>query len=238
MHLPQRITIPRMVSKESWEQEFTIKRAIPSSTRTEPTKALVLFSEILNLSSPMRVLDAGAGNGRNAIYLATRGCDVAAVDFSEFAVEETRRRAIKAGVTQRVSVVRHFINGSFPFPEEAFDFALDSYVFCHFLNEEAGHRFWSDMARVTKRDGHLLSIVFSTEDDYYSRFLKDSPDGSLVYDPANGIWKRLYTEVGIKSFFASHFDITYFAKFEFFDVVLGQTYRRVVLTSVLKKQFA
>jgi SAM-dependent methyltransferase len=122
-----------------------------------------------------------------------------------------------------------------PFPEETFDFVLDAYVFCHFLRDEMGQRFWQDMSRVTKRNGRLLSIVFSCEDEYYSRLLKDSPDGMLVQDPANGIWKRLYSERALKGLFSSWFRLEYFAKFEFSDVVLGEPYRRVVFTSVLQK---
>ena len=230
--------IPQIVPKESWELEFSQKHAIPSSTRMEPSKALMLFAELLELRSPMKVLDAGSGNGRNAVYLAKRGCHVTAVDFCDFAINETRHRIAEAGLTEKVSVVRHFLDDRIPFREQSFDFVLDAYVFCHFLSEKICRHYWHDMARVTKNGGHILSIVFSTEDEYYSELLKDSPDGSLVYDPANGIWKWLYTEAQIKAFFCSFFELRYFAKFEFSDVVLGKSYRRVLLTSVLRKQFA
>lgn len=174
MHSTAVASIPEIVSKECWEQEFRLRHAIPSSTRLEPAKALQLFSELLKLGSPMKVLDAGVGNGRNTVYLAQRGCKVTALDFSDFALEETRRRVVGAGLESKVSVVRHFMDGSVPFPEESFDFVLDAYVFCHFLRDGFGQRFWRDMARVTKRSGLLLSIVFSTEDEYYRQLLKDS----------------------------------------------------------------
>ncbi len=187
MHTKAAAAIPGIVPKDSWELEFTLKHAIPGSTRVQPSKALLLYSELLGLRSPMRVLDAGCGNGRNTVYLAKRGCDVTSVDFSEFALNETQRRIAGAGVSGKV---------------------------------------------------HLLSIVFSREDEYYSRLLKDSPDGSLVCDPENGIWKRLYEEHEIRNLFSSYLELRYFAKFEFSDVVLGKAYKRVLLTSVLRKQFS
>jgi ubiquinone/menaquinone biosynthesis C-methylase UbiE len=229
------IAIPEIVPKESWELEFGLKRTIPGSARTDPAKALLLFSEILNLGSTMKVLDAGCGNGRNTIYLANRGCEVTSVDFAEVAISMTKHRIATAGLQGKVSVLSHSLVEPVPFAQDTFDFVLDSYVSCHFLSFEILNRFWKEMARVTKQDGHLLSVAFSTEDEYYARLTKGGTNGSLICDPVNGIWKRLYTAEEIRSFFSQWFEVKYFARFEFSDVVLGASYRRVLLTSVLKK---
>ncbi|SRR6266851_859626 len=228
-------TIPGFVSKESWENEFGTIHAIPSSTRAEPAKALLLFSELLGLSSPLKVLDAGTGNGRNAIYLAKRGCNVTALDFSDLVLKNALCRVTEAGLTDKVSIVKHRLPERTLFPEKSFDLVLDAYLSCHFLRNDIWERFWSEMGRITKPGGHLLSIVFSLEDEYYQRLLKDSPDGSLVCDPINGIWKRLYSEEEIRKLFVRNFDLEYFAKFEFSDEVFNSVYRRVVFTSVLRK---
>jgi methylase of polypeptide subunit release factors len=92
MHSIAARALPHIVPKESWEKELSQKHAIPSSTRAEPAKALVLYAELLGLGSPLKVLDAGSGNGRNTVYLAQRGCEVTAVDFCDFALNETQRR--------------------------------------------------------------------------------------------------------------------------------------------------
>jgi cyclopropane fatty-acyl-phospholipid synthase-like methyltransferase len=226
--------IPGFVPRDSWEEEFGVIRAIPSSGRAQPAKALVLFAEVLGLQSPTKVLDVGAGNGRNTIYLANRGCRVTALDFSEVALKEIRQKINDAGVSDRVAVVTHHLPDPTPFSEQSFDFVLDAYVSCHFLRDDVRTGFWKDMARITRRDGRLLSVVFALEDEYYSRLLKNSFGDSVVCDPVNGIWKRLYSENQIKEFFLQQFQLEYFAKFEFPDRVLGETYRRVVFTSVLK----
>ena len=46
---------------------------------------------------PGRVLELGCGNGRNAVYMASLGCSVDAVDFSQTAIEWGRDRARAAG---------------------------------------------------------------------------------------------------------------------------------------------
>lgn len=47
---------------------------------------------------PCRVLEPGCGTGTNAIWLASQGFDVSAVDCSELALNEARRKAEAAGV--------------------------------------------------------------------------------------------------------------------------------------------
>jgi cyclopropane fatty-acyl-phospholipid synthase-like methyltransferase len=223
-----------MVPKETWEQEYSVFHAIPSSLRTEPAKALVLFADLLNLRNK-RVMDAGCGNGRNAVYLAKRGCEVTAIDFAEVALTETQRRATAAGVQHRVSVEKVDLSAVVPYISNSFDFVLDAYTFCHFLDEVLATGFWTEMKRVVRLDGYLMSVAFSTDDSYYTQFR--SRDGNrIVFDPTNRISKRLYEETELKAFFYRLFRIEYFARFEFEDLVHGRSFKRVVFTSILRHE--
>lgn len=56
------------------------------------------FASVVADLSPGTALDLGAGEGRNAIWLAREGWDVTAVDFSEVGLATARRRADAAGV--------------------------------------------------------------------------------------------------------------------------------------------
>ena len=47
---------------------------------------------------PGSAIDLGAGEGRNAVWLATRGWDVTAVDFSQVGLDKARRLADEHGV--------------------------------------------------------------------------------------------------------------------------------------------
>ena len=76
-----------------WDQRHAAQQPIKS---TEPDSTLV--DEIGSLR-PGRALDLGAGDGRNAIWLAERGWKVTAVDFSQVALERGRSRAEAGGVT-------------------------------------------------------------------------------------------------------------------------------------------
>lgn len=48
-----------------------------------------------------RAIDIGSGEGRNALFLASRGLDVLAVDQSEVGLQKARRRAEARGLTLR-----------------------------------------------------------------------------------------------------------------------------------------
>lgn len=56
---------------------------------------IYVFDQILrgNITSGMRVLDAGCGYGRNLVYLLRQGTDVFALDADRDAVEHVRRLA-------------------------------------------------------------------------------------------------------------------------------------------------
>ena len=58
------------------------------------------------------------GQGRNAVYLASKGWDVTGFDFSDEGVAAARRAAAKAGVALQAVVQRH----------EDFDFGRDRWT--------------------------------------------------------------------------------------------------------------
>lgn len=219
-----------------WDREYGTLKVIPSSTRALPSKALLLFSEVLNFKNMVNVLDAGCGTGRNSIYLAQKGCKVYAVDYSETALKVLDDAAAQAGVRERISTQNSMLGETFPFEAGYFDLVLDSYVFCHFIDDAFRLNYRKELHRVTKPGGMVFSSVFSFEDEYYKEILeKNGGKSNIVTDPNNGITKRLYTEQEIKDFFSVDFDILYFIKFEFSDIVLGDTYRRSVLALALRK---
>ncbi|MBJ8347743.1 bifunctional 2-polyprenyl-6-hydroxyphenol methylase/3-demethylubiquinol 3-O-methyltransferase UbiG [Antrihabitans sp. YC2-6] len=59
-----------------------------------PPNAVVV--EIVTVLHPGRALDLACGEGRNAIWLATRGWEVSAIDFSQVAIDKARTVASKS----------------------------------------------------------------------------------------------------------------------------------------------
>jgi SAM-dependent methyltransferase len=77
---------------------------------------------------PNSVLDIGCGAGTDALYIASKGCEVTAIDVSHEAIRIARERAGRAGVGI------DFILGNFvdvAFENERFDFINDRGFFHH-----------------------------------------------------------------------------------------------------------
>lgn len=73
----------------------------------------VLQTEVVGLR-PGRVLDLGAGEGGDAIWLAGQGWQVTAVDVSAVALDRARADAEQAGVAERISFVVADLATDFP----------------------------------------------------------------------------------------------------------------------------
>ncbi len=80
------------MKREDWNRKYASPDFLWS---TEPNRFLVAEVEGL---PPGRALDLACGEGRNAVWLAQRGWQVTAVDFSEVALAKAKRLAQSRGM--------------------------------------------------------------------------------------------------------------------------------------------
>ena len=77
-----------------WDERYSTEEYVfgtdPAAFRTQHEELFVPGSETLVVAD---------GEGRNSVYLATRGMQVTAMDVSEVGVEKARRLAIDRGAT-------------------------------------------------------------------------------------------------------------------------------------------
>jgi SAM-dependent methyltransferase len=81
------------MDREMWDARYASTESLWSF---EPNRFLVHETEAL---APGRALDLACGEGRNALWLAARGWQVTAVDFSAVALDRGRERAERDGLT-------------------------------------------------------------------------------------------------------------------------------------------
>ncbi len=77
----------RVVDASAWDERYAATELVWSA---EPNRFVA--EEVAGLP-PGRALDLAAGEGRNAIWLARRGWEVTAADFSQVALDKGRRLA-------------------------------------------------------------------------------------------------------------------------------------------------
>jgi SAM-dependent methyltransferase len=109
------------VTAEFWDERYRSATAVWSG---EPNPQLV--TEVSALP-PGHALDAGSGEGADAMWLAERGWRVTAVDVSQTALDRAAADAAARNLGDRVDFQRHDLTESFP--DGAFD--LVSAQFLH-----------------------------------------------------------------------------------------------------------
>lgn len=80
------------MKREDWNRRYA---AVDSLWSAKPNRFLVAEVEGLE---PGRALDLACGEGQNAVWLASLGWDVTAVDYADVAVAKGIERAARAGV--------------------------------------------------------------------------------------------------------------------------------------------
>jgi SAM-dependent methyltransferase len=146
---------------------------------------IYVFDQILKgrFSPEMKILDAGAGGGRNIIYFLREGFDVFAVDQNDEAIEHIKEMAeiLAPGLPnenfQTAPIER------MPFPDSYFDRVISNAVL-HFAQDPTHfNKMLAEMWRVLKPNGILFARLASTigiEDKIIptEKGRYDLPDGS------------------------------------------------------------
>jgi SAM-dependent methyltransferase len=133
-----------------WDARYRSAHALWSGN---PNRHLV--AEAADLP-PGRALDAGAGEGADAIWLARCGWQVTAVDISRVALERAAGHAAQAGdgVPERIQWRREDILEWRP-PEHAFDLVTAQYLH---LPTESRRRLFAWLAAAVAEGGTLLIV--------------------------------------------------------------------------------
>ena len=98
------------------------------------------------------ILDVGCGSGSDAIFLATLGFHIKALDISSVALRLVKRKAAKARV--KVETVQGNAT-RMPIESASIDFALDRGMF-HNLGDDDSRAYAKELARVLKSGAGLL----------------------------------------------------------------------------------
>ncbi|THJ66474.1 class I SAM-dependent methyltransferase [Arthrobacter echini] len=159
--------------QEFWDERYRKRSHVWSG---EPNRQLVAVAESLQ---PGRALDVGAGEGADAIWLATSGWDVLGVDVSAVALSRARAhtRELDASVTARLDWRQVDLLSS---PELPADFDLVSVQFMHLADPERTRLFRMLATRVGT--GGSLLIVAHDPSDLHTGVGRP-PQPELYYTP-------------------------------------------------------
>lgn len=184
--------------REFWEGFYSNRnKEIPFFKIKGPDENLVEYFE--SGLKPTRVLEIGCGPGRNAIYMAQKGCKVDALDISQNAIDWAIERAKEDEVDINFKCQSLF---DFSFEPNSYDFVYD----CGLIHHLAPHRrltYLEIIKKALKPNGYFGLVCFNTDGALDTSDWEVYRDGSLK----RGIG---YTEKRLKDVFAQDFDIISF----------------------------
>ena len=136
--------------RSRWDERYGDRAPVPVEA-VEPPSAFVDLADLFPVDGT--ALDLACGDGRGAVWLATRGLDVLAVDVSPMAVALATDLASRVGVTDRCRIEAADLDDGLPSGRPA------DVVLCHLFN--APHLDGDVIAHLAP--GGLLAVAVLSE---------------------------------------------------------------------------
>ena len=108
-----------------WQQKNDMDKVYPSSPSVFKS-----IEKHFNLEG-MKILEVGAGTGRDSVELARRGAEVYVLDFAENSLKIINSLRIKEGLYDQIHLIRGDAFAS-PFPDNTFDLVFHQGLAEHF----------------------------------------------------------------------------------------------------------
>lgn len=146
-------------TKYKYQQEYV--NTIGCFWGTQPAKYVNTIAEMLSFNlSGLAILDLGAGEGKNAVYLSNLGATVTAVDVSKIALSKFSLQPDYGKCSDRITTVNNDIL-DLTFPIQRFDIII-AYGILHSLNSKADiYRMIERIKLWTKKGGYFVAATFT-----------------------------------------------------------------------------
>lgn len=139
------------------------------------------------------ILDLGAGDGSDSLYLREKGHEVIAVDYSKEALELIKRN-IKG-----VKVKKADISEPLDFEDESFEVIIAD-LSLHYFNEQTTIFILKEIKRILKPGGHLMARVNSVDDLNYGALQGKKIEENYYF--VNGYNKRFFSLEDANKYFS------------------------------------
>jgi len=140
-------------------------------------------AELFRQEAKTKILELGAGQGRDTIFFAQNGFQVCSLDYARSSVEAINKEADELGLSEAIIARCHDIRRPLPFKDESFDGCYSHMLYCMALStlelEFLSHQVW----RVLKPGGLNVYTVRHTGDPQYGTGIARGED---MYEISGG----------------------------------------------------
>jgi SAM-dependent methyltransferase len=162
-----------------WENTFSNIREMFGSEPSEPARRA---ADLFRRNGIAKVLELGAGQGRDTIYFAQQGFKVYALEYTAVGVDTITKKAEELGLSRLVTAIRHDVRTPLPFEEKTMDACFSHMLFCMALTTRELESLSAAVRRVLKDGGLNVYTARNTDDKHYGTGIHRGED---MYE-ANG----------------------------------------------------
>ena len=160
----------------------------------EPSNFALLCINHMKANNVKKVLELGAGHGRDTIFFASNGIEVEALDYSSTAIDILNKIAEEKRLSIIKSQTFDVAKNPLPFADGYFDAVYSHMLFNMRFSEEELHFAFSEIRRVLKPKGLNFFSVRNSNDKSYG---KGREVDKGIFD-IDGFQIRFFTEKQIQ----------------------------------------
>jgi SAM-dependent methyltransferase len=150
--------------QQHWSATFA---ANPDMYGLEPSEAAIAAADVFAAAGVTTVLELGAGQGRDTLYLARQGFNVRALDYAPEGLEAIAAYADAAALGERVSLELHDVRQRLPIDDAGVDASYSHMLLCMALTTPELERLVADLRRVVRSGGLVVYTARTTDDAHY-----------------------------------------------------------------------
>ena len=208
--------------QQHWNKTY---REEPDFFGEEPSYAAQKAAEVFKKEGASKILDLGAGQGRDSLFFARNGFKVYALDYSETAVEAIRQKARQLVLSNAVAAMCHDLRKPLPFKDESFDACYCHMLYCMALCTSELESLFQEVKRVLKPNALNVYTVRNTKDPHYGKGIHRGED---MYE-VGGFIVHFFSKEKVEQL-AKGYDILGIDEFE-----EGELPRKLFLVKLRKK---
>ena len=177
---------------QHWESNFSSKPEMFGLDPSIPAKKSLKLFQNQNIS---KIIELGAGLGRDTIYFAKNSIHVVALDYSQSGLEAINQKAKKNSLSNSITTNFFDVRKKLPFEDNSVEACYSHMLYCMALTTFELENLNNEIYRVLKPNGINIYTARHTKDGDYKNGIHRGED---LYEK-DGFIVHFFSEKKVKS---------------------------------------
>lgn len=141
-----------------------------------PSEAALLAAGIFKANRRTKILELGAGQGRDTLFFARNGFEICSLDYSSKGIQLIEQKACDNGFSEHVAALQHDVRKTLPFDDESFDACYSHMLYCMAFTTSELECISKEIKRVLRPGGINIFTTRHTGDPQYRTGIRRCED--------------------------------------------------------------